>query len=173
MKKIFSLTTIILLGLLIVLLNACKSNEIKTTADEKLLLAKESIAYWVENNADEYPYYKLVEFGDVTPRYLRTDRTIQLNDLIAQEQAKAEVDQKKLDSLNNLLESNKGLLMGYTIIHKYQTTNLAGEVLNNELLFFLDSTFRVASILDPEAFDLSLDPKSLFEFEQETKDSLK
>ena len=172
MKRLVNLPTIATSFTLAIFLLSCSSNKPATT-DEKVVLAKESITKWVENNASDYPHYKSIEFGELVPRYERTDRTLQLNDLIAQEQAKSEINQKKLDSLKTLLESNKGLLMGYTIIHKYQTTNLAGEVINNELLFFLDSTFRVASILDPESYDLSLDPKSLFKPETEMKDSAK
>jgi hypothetical protein len=78
------------------------------------------------------------------------------------EKAKPKVNKHTLDSLKTLLEKNKGILMGYTIIHKYQTKSAMGEVAKHEELVFLDSTFQVATILDPDAYDMILDQKIIF-----------
>lgn len=136
------------------------SKEVNVTTNQAK--AQESITRWMNSNLEEYPKYTPVQFGELTPRYEKTDRTFQLNDLIEQEQTKNPLNQKKLDSLKTLLDGNRGLLLGYTVLHKYRTTNLAGETKNNESLFFLDTSFRVATILNPEAFDLILDEKIIF-----------
>jgi hypothetical protein len=39
---------------------------------------------------------------------------------------------------------------------------MAGETINRELLFFLDTTLKVASALPPESFDYILDEKVFF-----------
>lgn len=161
--KSFKIISFLIISSMLIFINySCSVKEKQDKKPSLELKASESITNWMTDNPDEYPMYKSLAFGELTPRYERTDRTLQLNDLIENEKSKEVVNQKKLDSLLNLLESNKGLLMGYTILHKYQITNVAGETIENECLFFLDSTFRIASILNPDSYDLILDPKIIF-----------
>ncbi|MBN1988529.1 MAG: hypothetical protein JW783_03945 [Bacteroidales bacterium] len=158
MKKIDRILT-----LAIVLLSFFSSCNIssKKEQDTPQSKAEQSITLWMESSIDEHPKYKPLGFSEVTPRYERTDRTLQLTNLIEEERAKNE-SSPKLDSLKSLLENNKGLLLGYTILHRYSTTGIDGEVTIKEDLFFLDSTFRVATILNPDAFDQILNEKLLF-----------
>lgn len=146
-------------------LNSCKGPEgsDKVFLPTKQQKAEDAVKSWMQNSK-EYPYYKPVVFGDLSPRYEKTDRTIQLSIQITEEEALSQElgNTQKLDSLKNLLEQNKGNLLGYIIPHKFQETNLAGETLNRELLFFLDTSFRVASALTPESFDFILDEKVFF-----------
>jgi hypothetical protein len=60
------------------------------------------------------------------------------------------------------MEQNKGTLLGYIIPHKFEETNIAGETFNRELLFFVDTSFKVASALTPESFDYILDERVFF-----------
>ncbi|MHC1705682.1 MAG: hypothetical protein AB9846_17405 [Tenuifilaceae bacterium] len=161
MKK-FSLNYLLVSGILTaaVLLSCNVSNKEKN--ETPLLKAKDSIYKWMDDNKDEYPNYQPVEFGEITARYERTDRTAQLHDLIELEKANTELNQHKLDSLLSLLAKNKGLLLGYTLNHRYKTTSEMGEILEHENLFFLDSSFRVATILNPDAYDMILDEKLIF-----------
>jgi hypothetical protein len=131
----------------------------KSTLQEK---AKVSINSWVRKHPEEYKKYKPISFEDFTARYERTELTHYLTDRIEVEQAKPVVNKHTLDSLKVLLENNKGLLMGYTIIHKYQTKSIDGEVTKHEELVFLDTTFSVATILNPDAYDMILDQKIIF-----------
>ncbi|MGD9977805.1 MAG: hypothetical protein AB7S54_07710 [Bacteroidales bacterium] len=140
--------------------------EIMTPADK----AKESINTWMVSNKAEYPDYKSIEFGALTPRYQRTSRAYQLSNLMEQEKAKPTPNQGTLDSLDRLLNSNKGEFLGYTITHKYQTKTLAGEMLESENLFFLDSLFRIITILNADAYDQIMDEKLIFR--QEIADTL-
>ncbi len=135
-------------------------NEFTATKQQK---AEEAIKSWMQNSKD-YAYYKPVVFGDLSPRYEKTDLTLQLSIEIGEEEviSKETGNTQKLDSLRNLMEKYKGNLLGYILPHKFQETNLAGETLNRELLFFLDTTFRVASALTPESFDYILDEKVFF-----------
>jgi hypothetical protein len=162
--KQLSMSRIQIIAIIIVLLisgcNTPKKQEItNTTPQEK---AKESILKWIDNNKDDYPEYQPIKFDEITPRYERTDRTSQLVDLIEYEKAKPTINNEKLDSLKKLLNNNRGLLLGYTLQHRYQTTSNAGERLKHESLFFLDTSFRVATILKPEDFDNILDQKLIF-----------
>lgn len=139
--------------------NAPNKKDISVTPQEK---AKESILKWMNSNAEEYPKYQPLEFGEITARYERTDRSAQLVDLIETEKAKPKINKHKLDSLKTLMEKNKGLLLGYTLQHKYQTTSNAGELLKDEKLFFLDTSFHVLTILNLDAYDMILDQKLIF-----------
>ncbi|NVO09140.1 MAG: hypothetical protein HXX16_04175 [Bacteroidales bacterium] len=131
----------------------------KSTLQEK---AKVSINNWVRKHPEEYKKYKPISFEDFTVRYEKTELTHYLSDKIEEEQAKPTVNKHVLDSLKNLLENNKGLLMGYTIIHKYHTKSVTGEVINHKDLVFLDTIFRIATILEPDAYDMILDQKIIF-----------
>lgn len=124
--------------------------------------AKVSINSWVRKHPEDFVKYKPIAFEDFTARYERTELTHYLSDRIEEEKAKSAINQHRLDSLKALLDKNKGILMGYTIVHKYQTKNLAGEVLKHEDLVFLDTTFHVATILSPDAYDMILDLKLIF-----------
>ena len=124
--------------------------------------AKVSINNWVRKHPEDFVKYKPIAFEEFTARYERTELTHYLNDKIEVEKARAVVDQNRLDSLKEVLEKNKGILMGYTILHKYHTKNLAGEVINHVDLVFLDTTFHVATILNPDAYDMILDFKPIF-----------
>ncbi|RPH33003.1 MAG: hypothetical protein EHM93_06730 [Bacteroidales bacterium] len=124
--------------------------------------AKVSINNWVRKHPDEFIKYKPIAFEAFTARYERTEMTSYLSDKVEEEMAKPTVNQHKVDSLKNLLEKNKGILMGYTILHKYQTKNITGEVVKHEDLVFLDSTFHVATILNPDAYDMIMDLKLIF-----------
>ncbi len=124
--------------------------------------AKVSINSWVRNHPEEFTKYKPIAFEDFTARYERTELTHYLSDKVEVEMTKPVINQQRVDSLKALLEKNKGILMGYTILHKYQTKNLAGEVIKHQDLVFLDTTFRVATILDPDAYDMILDLKLIF-----------
>lgn len=144
---------------------SCKESRTKEAdfTPTKQQMAEDAIKQWMQKSQD-YAYYKPVVFGDLSPRYEKTDRTLQLSILISEEEALSKETGKthKLDSLKNLLDSNKGNLLGYIIPHKFQEKNIAGETLNKELLFFLDTSFRVASALTPESFDYILDEKVFF-----------
>jgi hypothetical protein len=161
---------VILCLLIISGLFSCKgpkqdSNEFTPTKQQK---AEDAIKSWMfENN--EYPHYKPIVFGDINARYERSDRTLQLMTMIEQEEAlsKEEGNTEKLDSLKTLLNSNLGELLGYIMLHKFQSADLAGEPLEMECLFFLDTTFRVASVLSPESFDLILTEKVFFRIDPE------
>jgi hypothetical protein len=87
---------------------------------------------------------------------------MQLESLIYEEIALNPNGSEKLDSLKNIQQNNMGNLMGYIILHKYETSNIAGEKFANESLFFLDTVFRVATVLNPEAFDQILIERHVF-----------
>jgi hypothetical protein len=127
--------------------------------------AKVSITNWVKNNKEEYHKYKPLSFEEFTPRYERTELTHYLLDKIEEEKTQPKVNKHKLDSLTKLLDNNKGLLLGYTIIHRYQTVSVSGEVVKHEDLVFLDTAFRVATILNPDAYDMILDQKLIFKLD--------
>lgn len=160
-----NLKSFLFLILAAISITACKGPEssdkdFSPTMQQK---AEDAVKSWMQNSK-EYPYYKPVVFGDLSARYEKTDRTIQLSIQIGEEEAisKESGNTQKLDSLKKLMDQNKGNLLGYIIPHKFQETNLAGETLNRELLFFLDTSFRVASALTPESFDFILDEKVFF-----------
>lgn len=162
--KILNRIHLIALGASMLLIQlSCSTNtekEVdKSTLQEK---AKVSINNWVRKHPEEYKKYKPISFEDFTVRYEKTELTHYLSDKIEEEQAKPTVNKHALDSLKKLLENNKGLLMGYTIIHKYHTKSITGEVVDHKDLVFLDSTFRIATILEPDAYDMILDQKIIF-----------
>lgn len=140
----------------------------KPPKQDKVLQSKQEIAedaikkWMIKSN--EYPHYKAIVFGDLTPRYHKTSQTLQLSIQIADEleASKLSGDKHKLDSLNAEIAKYKGDLMGYLIPHKFQETNIAGETINRELLFFMDTSLRVASALPPESFDFILDERVFF-----------
>ncbi len=159
------LSTVLIALTLAASLLSCNS---KPPAQEKILqnkqeIAEDAIKTWMIKS-NEYPHYKPIVFGDLTPRYHKTSQTLQLSIQIADELEASKIsgDKHKLDSLNAEIAKYKGDLMGYLIPHKFQETNIAGETINRELLFFMDSSLRVASALPPESFDFILDERVFF-----------
>lgn len=156
---------LLLLGLsFVTLLFSCKNAAVNKPADISVLQekAKVSINNWVRKHPEEFVKYKPIAFEEFTARYERTELTHYLSDKVEEEMAKPLLNQHKIDSLKTLLEKNKGILMGYTILHRYHTKSLAGEVIKHEDLVFLDTTFHVATILDPDAYDMIMDLKLIF-----------
>jgi hypothetical protein len=156
----------LLLALLLVLFSSCngvRQPEQKAPIVAKQEMAEEAVKAWMIKS-NEYPHYKPVVFGDLTPRYERSSRTLQLAIEIANEEAlTATADNKhKLDSLKAEIAKYKADMLGYLLPHKFQEQNMAGEIINRELLFFLDTSLRVASALPPESFDYILDEKVFF-----------
>lgn len=156
-------TRIVLLVFASILILSCKEakksdSKLEVTPQQK---AEDAIKSWMLTS-NEHPHYKPIVFGDVTPRYERTDRSLQLSMQVDEEKAKNPDGSSKLDSLQNLLNQNQGNLLGYIVLHKYNTTNMAGETFSLENLFFLDTAFRVASVLNPESFDMILNEKPFF-----------
>jgi len=156
----------ILLALLLALFNSCngvRQPEQKAPIVVKQEIAEEAVKAWMIKS-NEYPHYKPIVFGDLTPRYERSSRTLQLTIEIANEEAiTATADNKhKLDSLKTEIAKYKADMLGYLLPHKFQEQNMAGEIINRELLFFLDTSLRVASALPPESFDYILDEKVFF-----------
>lgn len=152
-----------------IIIFSCKS----TTTDQPAKLnnqqkAEDAINSWMLENV-EYPHYRPIVFGDLTARYERTNKSFQLATQIYEQEIiiKETGDTRQLDSLKRVLESNKGNLLGYIMLHKFQTTNLAGEVQTIERLFFLDSTLCVASELSPESFDLIMTEKVFYRIDPE------
>lgn len=157
--------SILIAGLiLIVLAFSCTKVEKKRPVDISVLQekAKVSVNNWVRKHPSEFRKYKPIAFEDFTARYERTELTYDLSDKLEMEKAKPTINQHKIDSLKKLLEKNKGILLGYTILHKYQTKNVAGEAIKHQDLVFLDTNFHVASILAPDAYDMILDQKIIF-----------
>ncbi len=156
---------LVILSLLVVSIVCCKSpkKQGETFTQSKQQKAEDAIKNWMLNSKD-YPHYKPIVFGDVAPRYEKTNRTLQLSIQIGEEEERSKEtgNTQKLDSLLTIMEQHKGELLGYIIAHKFQETNLAGEKINRELLFFIDTSFRVASALTPESFDFILDEKVFF-----------
>jgi hypothetical protein len=130
---------------------------------DKQEIAEEAVKTWMIQS-NEYPHYKPVVFGDLTPRYERSSRTLQLTIEIANEEAisKTNGNKQRLDSLKSEIAKYRNDLLGYLLPHKFQELNMAGETINRELLFFLDTTLKVASALPPESFDYILDEKVFF-----------
>jgi len=166
--------TCIICILLIIIGTSCQREKDQAKKPiTKQQIAEDAIKTWMINSK-EYPHYKPIVFGDLTPRYEKSSRTLQLSIEIGDEEAKtqAEQNEQRLDSLKNELNKYQGDLLGYIIPHKFQEKNIAGETLSRELLFFLDTTLRVASALSPESFDYILDEKVFFRldsvFEEDT-----
>ncbi len=164
--KALKLKTLLLVGLpiLALLLSCSKVEKPKRPVAISVLQerAKVSVNNWVRKHPSEFRKYKPIAFEDFTARYERTELTYDLSDKLEMEKAKPTINQQKVDSLEKLLEKNKGILLGYTILHKYQTKNIAGEAIKHQDLVFLDTNFHVASILAPDAYDMILDQKVIF-----------
>lgn len=160
-----SRTNLFLIALVaFVLLSGCRQKEQKPQQDiSKQEMAEDIVRGWMLNSK-EYPHYKSIVFGDLTPRFEYSALTLPLTLQIAEEGKKApeERNLQLLDSLNSEWVKQRGKLLGYLLPHKFQQMNIAGEVLQHELLFFLDSTLRVASVLSSESFDYILDEKVFF-----------
>lgn len=168
MKRNFSLLVLATISLaIIVACNKTSKKEEKSSTEK----ATESINGWMVSKTNEYPNYKAIEYGELTPRYQESNRTYQLYNLIEEEKSKQNPNTNTIDSLENLLNSNKGEFLGYTMIHKYQTKSVAGELIENENLFFLDSLFRIITILNADAYDQIMDEKLIFR--QELSDTLR
>lgn len=132
--------------------------QFKNTKQDRAVSAIEK---WMQGNTD-YEGYKSIEFGELNPRFERTARSMQVESLIEEELAINPNGSEKLDSLKNIQQNNMGNLMGYMVLHKYETSNNAGEKFVNESLFFLDTVFRVATVLNPEAFEQILIERHVF-----------
>lgn len=168
MKRNFSLLAFVIVCVAVFVACNKSSKKEEKTSKEK---ATESINGWMVSKTNEYPSYKALEYGELTPRYQKSNRTYQLYNLIEEEKSKQNPNKNAIDSLENLLNSNKGEFLGYTIIHKYQTKSVAGEIIENENLFFLDSLFRIITILNADAYDQIMDEKLIFR--QELSDTLR
>lgn len=164
--KALNLKLLLLVGLPILALQLSCSNveKPKKPVDISVLQekAKVSINNWVRKHPEDFVKYKPIAFEDFTARYERTELTHYLSDKLEEEKAKPAINQHKIDSLNQLVEKNKGILMGYTILHKYQTKSINGEIIKHQDLVFLDTNFHVATILDPDAYDMIMDLKLIF-----------
>ncbi len=149
---------------------SCKQESKKqvATTDE---IVQQSIKNWIENRKDEYPNYTPKEFGELTPRYKFNSRTHSIEVALYNEKAKENPNQNTIDSLKGMLNVNSSDFLGYTITHRFTTKGIDGEVKNEEKLFFIDSQFRVITVLNSDAWDLIMD-KELF-FRPETADSVK
>jgi hypothetical protein len=163
-SKLFSNSLFILLVVLAIAFS-CSSPKTEGSSHEytKQERAEDAIKSWMLSSK-EYPHYKPVVFGDITARYEKSNRTLLLSIQIAEEEelSKATGDKQRLDSLKNEIEKYRGDLLGYLIPHKFTEKNLAGETLTKELLFFLDTALRVASVLSPESFDYIMDERVFF-----------
>lgn len=128
--------------------------------------AEDAIRAWMQSS-NEYPKYKPIVFGELTPRYHQSSITVSLVHLLEMEKAKekGEASPKLIDSLELEIEKHQKILLGYLLPHRYEKTNIAGEVFQEELLFFLDTSLRVASALSPESFDFILDEKVFFQLD--------
>lgn len=165
--KPISIFTYLHLAILLVFFYGCAGGDSQQVKEEreaaKQEIAEEAVKAWMIKSND-YPHYKPVVFGDLTPRYEKSTRTLQLSIEIANEEAiRNTADNKhKLDSLKAEIAKYKSDMLGYLLPHKFQEQNMAGEIINRELLFFLDTSLRVASALPPESFDYILDEKVFF-----------
>ncbi len=135
-------------------------------------IAEDAIKTWMLDSPD-YPHYKPIVFGDITPRFEKTSSTLQLSIEISEEESKPldEQNQPMLDSLKHELNKHKTDLLGYLVAHKFQLRNMAGDPIQKELLFFLDTTLTIASAVSPEAFDFILDEKVFFKLDDSNTDS--
>jgi hypothetical protein len=164
-NKSIAILSLVLLSAFVI---SCKSpNKSDTkpiqTKQEK---AEDAIRTWIQKS-NEYPHYKPIVFGELTPRYQRSDRTLNLSIQISEEEEaiKKSGNRQRLDSLKLELEKHKADMLGYLLPHKFQEKNMAGEKITRELLFFLDTSLRVASALTPESFDHILDEKVFFKLD--------
>lgn len=156
--------SLILLSALVLSMPNCKNKP----AEVKILRTKQEIAedniktWMIKSN--EYPHYKPIVFGDLNPHYYKSSKTLHLSIEIADEveASKLSANKHTLDSLYTEISKYKGDFLGYLIPHKFQETNIAGETINLELLFFLDTTLRITSALPPESFDYILDERVFF-----------
>lgn len=153
----------------IVALAACKQEGKKQAATTSQVV-QQSISTWIENRKDEYPGYSPIEFGELTPRYRFNSRTHSIEVALNDELLKQKPNPNTIDSLKRLLNENSNDFLGYTIVHKFTTKGIDGEVKTQEKLFFIDSHYRVITVLNSDAWDLIMD-KELF-FKPETPDSI-
>ena len=87
LKKI--VTTSIICISLIAISTSCQRDKRKETKPiTKQQIAEDAIKTWMINSK-EYPQYKPIVFGDITPRYEKSSRTLQLSVEIGDEEAKA------------------------------------------------------------------------------------
>lgn len=128
--------------------------------------AEDAIKAWMQSS-NEYPKYKPIVFGELTPRYQQSSITLPLVHRLEMEKAKekSEINQRLIDSLEIEIERHQVVLLGYLLPHRYEKTNIAGEIFQEELLFFLDTSLRVASALSPESFDFILDERVFFQLD--------
>ncbi|QKG80681.1 hypothetical protein [Tenuifilum thalassicum] len=166
MKKALS---IFILTIVVFSILSC-NQETKDKLAKEDKKAQESIKKWIENRADEYPYYTPLEFGELTPRYRFNSRTHSIATAIEKENNAEQPDIKKLDSLKNMLKTNKEDFLGYTITHRFTTKGIDGQITTHEKLFFIDGEYRVITVLNVDAWDLIMD-KELF-FKPESPDSV-
>ncbi len=137
------------------------------TPDEKV---QKIITSWIENRKAEYPSYSPIEFGKLTPRYRFNSRTHKIMTTLDEELEKEHPNKALVDSLQRLLNENKSDLLGYTIVHRFTTEALNGVKTEEEKLFFLDSLYRIVTVLNADSWDLIMD-KELF-FNPESPDSI-
>lgn len=168
MKRIIRFTAIALLAAILLACNGAGTNNKST--DVQLDSAKASISSWMTKHANDYPGYKPIEFGKLTPRYERNSYTYLLICNIEEEKTSATPNRAKIDSLQRTLHSFKNYFLGYTILHKYSTEGQYGDYRTFENLFFLDSNFNIITVLGPDAYDQIMDEKLMFR--PETPDSL-
>ena len=155
---------ITLLSVLVLSMPSCKNKPLEVKIPQtKQEIAEDTIKIWMIRS-NEYPHYKPIVFGDLTPHYYKSSSTLQLSIQIADEIEASNLSEDKhtLDSLYAEIAKYKGDFLGYLIPHKFQETNIAGETINCELLFFLDTTLRITSALPPESFDYILDERVFF-----------
>lgn len=157
-------TTFALLATTLMFIVSCQ--RVAETSNKNITkqqIAEDAIKNWMISG-QEYPHYKPIVFGDLTPRYEKSASTLNLSILIGEEEDKSDEERnvQRLDSLRNELNKHTGYLLGYIIPHKFQEKNIAGETLTQELLFFLDTALRIASAISPESFDYILDEKVFF-----------
>jgi hypothetical protein len=151
----------------LLLLASCTNNNEKSQEENFVPTpqqqAEDAIKTWMFNNP-EYSQYKPIVFGDLTPRFDRNSRTLQLSIQIGEEEAvsKETGEKDRLDSLKRIMYKNKSDMLGFIILHKFQEINLAGEIEVKERLFFLDTAFRVATVLTPESFDYILNERVFY-----------
>jgi len=160
--------TIASICIIAAMLLSCKSETKKEPMDstQKALV---TIQKWVENHSSDYPHYTPMEFGALTPRYKFNSRTHQILSSLEEEKTKDTPNWRLIDSLQLLLDENKTDLLGYTIVHRFTTKALNGEVSEEEKIFFLDTLYRMVTVLNADSWDLIMD-KELF-FNPETPDS--
>jgi len=148
---------------------ACKPDSKKQATTEEVV--QQSIKRWIMNRTEEYPNYTPAGFEELTPRYRFNRRTHSIEIALNEENSKGNPNQNTIDSLKELLNKDSNDFLGYTIVHRFTTKGIDGEVKNQEMLFFIDPQYRVITALNSDAWDLIMD-KELF-FKPESPDSVK